>query len=86
MTELQEKIIELRKQGVGQKTISKQTGCTLDKVRRICKKNGLNGFLARQPLSDDDVKPQSKGGEHSWDNIKLAHFRCNMLKSNKIYI
>lgn len=91
MTELQEKIIELRKQGVGQKTISKQTGCTLDKVRRICKKNGLNGFLALQPLSDDDAKAKIENATQHFEYIggwescdKYIYLQCrwcgNMFK------
>ena len=34
--------------------------------------------------SIDHVKPLSKGGLHSWDNVKLAHHYCNTLKSNKV--
>lgn len=33
--------------------------------------------------SIDHVKPLSKGGKHSWGNVKLAHFVCNSLKSDK---
>lgn len=33
--------------------------------------------------SIEHVIPISKGGEHSWSNVKLAHRRCNYLKSNK---
>ena len=33
--------------------------------------------------SIDHVKPLSKGGAHSWDNVKLAHRRCNTHKGNK---
>lgn len=32
--------------------------------------------------SIDHVKPLSKGGEHSWQNIRLAHRICNSLKGN----
>lgn len=32
--------------------------------------------------SVDHIKPLSLGGSHSWDNIQLAHRRCNTLKSN----
>ena len=33
----------------------------------------------------DHVIPISKGGKHSWDNVKLAHHYCNTLKKdNKI--
>ena len=34
--------------------------------------------------SIDHVIPLSKGGEHSWQNVKLAHRICNSLKSDKV--
>lgn len=34
--------------------------------------------------SIDHVIPLSKYGTHTWDNIRLAHKRCNIKKSNKI--
>lgn len=34
--------------------------------------------------SIDHVVPLAKGGEHSWSNVRLAHRRCNILKSDKI--
>ena len=34
--------------------------------------------------SMDHVIPVSKGGEHSWQNVRLAHFGCNSAKSNKL--
>ena len=33
--------------------------------------------------SIDHIHPISKGGTHTWDNVQLAHFRCNTLKHNK---
>lgn len=33
--------------------------------------------------SIDHIKPLSKGGSHTWDNVQLAHKRCNSIKSNK---
>ena len=33
--------------------------------------------------SIDHVKPLSKGGAHSWDNVRLAHRDCNTKKSNR---
>lgn len=37
--------------------------------------------------SIDHIKPISKGGTHTWDNVKLAHFLCNRLKSdNDFYV
>ena len=34
--------------------------------------------------SIDHVIPLSKGGQHSWNNVKLAHRICNTLKSDQI--
>lgn len=34
--------------------------------------------------SEDHVIPLSKGGIHSWNNVKLAHHYCNSIKSNKV--
>lgn len=42
-------------------------------------------FIAGETYpSIDHVKPLSKGGKHSWNNVKLAHHRCNTIKSNRI--
>lgn len=30
--------------------------------------------------SIDHIKPISKGGSHTWDNVQLAHMKCNSLK------
>lgn len=32
----------------------------------------------------DHIIPVSRGGLHSWDNIRLAHFKCNLDKSDEI--
>lgn len=34
--------------------------------------------------SIEHVIPLSKGGKHSWDNVKLACMKCNTLKGDKI--
>ena len=34
--------------------------------------------------SRDHVVPLAKGGTHTWDNVKLAHFRCNTLKRDNM--
>lgn len=34
--------------------------------------------------SRDHVIPIAKGGTHTWDNVMLAHHRCNMLKSDNL--
>jgi 5-methylcytosine-specific restriction endonuclease McrA len=32
----------------------------------------------------DHVMPLAKGGNHTWDNVKLAHLKCNGAKSDHI--
>ena len=34
--------------------------------------------------SIDHVIPIAKGGKHSWNNVKLAHHRCNTLKRDNL--
>lgn len=34
--------------------------------------------------SVDHIIPKSKGGLHSWDNVQLAHHKCNSLKKDNI--
>lgn len=34
--------------------------------------------------SIEHIIPISKGGTHTWDNVRLAHRLCNTLKSNKV--
>lgn len=36
--------------------------------------------------SIDHVYPISKGGAHSWENVKLAHHYCNTLKNDKVVV
>ena len=28
--------------------------------------------------------PKSKGGTHTWDNVRLAHRHCNAVKGDKL--
>lgn len=61
-------------------------------ICHICKKKvnindfkiTLEGYFITGALypSIDHVIPISKGGKHSWDNIKLAHRDCNSKKSD----
>lgn len=34
--------------------------------------------------SIDHVMPLAKGGTHTWDNVKLAHHKCNWIKSDAV--
>lgn len=48
-------------------------------------KNGAQVTGQNHP-SIDHVVALSIGGTHTWDNVRLAHMKCNTDKSNKIYI
>jgi len=38
-------------------------------------------FIAGEKYpSIDHVVPLARGGEHSWNNVRLAHFKCNSIK------
>lgn len=40
----------------------------------------------RKDASMDHVKPLSKGGFHTWDNVQLAHLKCNKIKGNREWL
>lgn len=64
-------------------------------INRLTKRDGRNCSLCNKVMnysvdnnhndypSIEHVKPISKGGTHTWDNVKLAHRKCNSEKSNK---
>ncbi len=41
-----------------------------------------NFIVGKNYPSIDHLIPVSKGGTHTWDNIKLAHHYCNTIKNN----
>lgn len=43
---------------------------------------GGNFIAGDNHPSLDHVMPLSKGGTHTWDNVKLAHCKCNRIKSD----
>lgn len=49
------------------------------------RKDEKNSFIAgiNYP-SIDHIIPISKGGQHTWDNIQLAHIGCNSSKGNRV--
>lgn len=73
---------------------------TLDKVFKknkgrchICGKEcDINDYIVKDGAfiagnyypSIDHVIPLAKGGQHSWDNVKLAHRICNSLKKDSL--
>ena len=53
----------------------------------ICDWNDRDGLITFNNYPTvDHVTPISLGGLHAWNNVKLACFRCNTLKGNKIII
>ena len=49
-----------------------------DRDEGICSLCG--GRVYTKHVSMDHVIPLSRGGNHSWDNVKLAHNKCNKQK------
>lgn len=83
MTELQEQIIELRKQNVGMKAIAKMLNCNLWTVRQTSKRYGLDGYRVPWLLLEDEVKSRIEkmlldfeyvGG---WESVdKYVYLQC----------
>lgn len=40
-------------------------------------------YAGKNYPSIDHIKPLSKGGLHSWDNVQLAHMICNAIKGTQ---
>lgn len=50
-----------------------------------CDWNDRDLFTVRDKYPTiDHIIPVSRGGLHSWDNVRLAHFKCNLDKSDEI--
>lgn len=55
---------------------------------KICERDGFICHICGAPVDPDDVhldhvKPFSRGGETTFDNLRVSHSRCNLSKSNK---
>jgi len=50
--------------------------------RAIC--SLCHQHVKRAEASVDHIVPLSKGGEHSYKNVALAHFICNVRKNNRL--
>lgn len=48
-----------------------------------CRSNDIFIAYGLYP-SIDHIVPLAKGGNHTWDNVQLAHHYCNTLKSDKV--
>ena len=49
-------------------------------------KHNDNGVFIAGPTypSIDHIVPIAKGGAHQWDNVALAHMRCNVIKRSQV--
>ena len=60
------------------------SGITLDSL--YTRDGGICGICSllcdREDASIDHICPLSKGGDHIWNNIQLAHHKCNSSKGN----
>lgn len=54
--------------------------CDYNAVRIV---NGVPHALGDYP-SREHIRPLSKGGLHTWDNIQLAHVKCNSSKGARL--
>ncbi len=45
----------------------------------LCKK-----WVAPGKASMDHIKPLSKHGTHTWDNVQLTHLKCNLIKGARV--
>lgn len=83
-----------RQSNIG-KTSEYDEGVTLKNVRAkyhdVCQICGLmvddtaivNGHIKRLYPTIDHIIPLSKGGTHTWENVRLAHMSCNAGKRDK---
>lgn len=44
----------------------------------------IKGHIRKDYPTVDHIIPMSKGGTHTWDNVQLAHMKCNAGKCDKI--
>lgn len=43
-----------------------------------------NEKCIKEEQSLDHIIPLSKNGSHTWDNVQLAHLKCNIRKGNRV--
>lgn len=48
----------------------------------LCDWNDEPNHIDSKYPSIDHLIPIANGGEHSWDNVKLAHWYCNTLRGD----
>jgi HNH endonuclease len=59
-------------------------------IEHLLHRDGHLCYLCDEPLNSDitidHVVPKSRGGSEDVDNFKLAHFRCNQDKADRLFL
>lgn len=81
---------QIKDRGITLEGLVERDNCRCALCGELCDVNDYyyrgSTFIAGESYpSIDHIVPLSMGGEHSWNNIQLAHRNCNTRKSNKIY-
>lgn len=82
----------IRDKGISIRRLIKRDGCGC----WLCHKPvNLNDYEVRQDgsfvagpnyPSIDHVQALANGGQHTWDNVRLAHIYCNTMKRDKMFV
>lgn len=61
----------------------------IERDGRVCRVPGCRNpevFTEEDPITIEHVQPKSRGGTDDIENLEIAHFSCNGLKGDRIYI
>jgi HNH endonuclease len=67
-----------------------ELGSRADAISYLLRRDGDACYLCDYPLDDDvtidHVVPKSRGGTWDSSNLKLAHFKCNQDKADRLFL
>ena len=69
----------MAKSGVGTRTWRKTRERILRRDGFICQ------YCGQEADTVDHIIPFSKGGSHTWDNVRNCCLKCNITKHDRIY-
>lgn len=89
--ELEAKLRKTRNKPKVAQAYNKQDGASKRKelLSKIVERDGWNCnicgeiILENEPYHLDHIKPRSKGGKDTVENLQLTHMRCNLQKGNR---
>lgn len=67
---------------MGQKTAKRVRKALLRKYGDLC--HWCKRRMKEQSMSIEHLVPLALGGDNSWENLRLAHVRCNMRRGAKM--